>query len=405
MLFEFTFNKKLLFLLIFPIFNQIDSIVYNIYIKKDNNLFIIFRTFLSYEFSIIFIIISRYKNKYKKGNSRSDSIEEINKNNESINVENIIDVEYKKMKNKKRIRSILLLILISTTNVCASFFNFYVGDNNVKFSRNTIGIIYEIIIFIILSYIFLKQKFYRLHYLICIIMILSLIGLFINYSVQIKDKYEYYKIFWFFLINTLLYDLNDVLLKVYLNVFFHSIYYMLFFIGSFISVLLIIYDTIAYFSNEDLSGIIIGFKNNITNIHDFFLFLCDLILQFFLYSGIMLTIYFYTPFHFTISEFISELISYYKGAIEYFVFDKKIAFNFIYSTHNIIIFSIVFLINLICSLIFNEIIILKFCRLEHYTRKYINKRGIFESMDMFNDIVSINSDEESNVAENFNKNE
>ena len=194
MLFEFTFNKKLLFLLIFPIFNQIDSIVYNIYIKKDNNLFIIFRTFLSYEFSIIFLIISKYKNKYKKENSRSDSIEEINTNNENINVENIIDVEYKKMKNKKRIRSILLLILISTTNVCASFFNFYVGDNNVKFSRNTIGIIYEIIIFIILSYIFLKQKFYRLHYLICIIMILSLIGLFINYSVQLKDKYEYYKV-------------------------------------------------------------------------------------------------------------------------------------------------------------------------------------------------------------------
>ena len=48
---------------------------------------------------------------------------------------------------------------------------------------------------------------------------------------------------------------------------------MLFFIGSFISVLLIIYDIIAYFSNEDLSGIIIGFKNNITNIKDFLLFL------------------------------------------------------------------------------------------------------------------------------------
>ena len=115
----------------------------------------------------------------------------------------------------------------------------------------------------------------------------------------------------------------------------------------------------------------------------------------------MLTIYFYTPFHFTISEFISELISYYKGAIEYFVFDKKIAFNFIYSTHNIIIFSIVFLINLICSLIFNEIIILKFCRLEHYTRKYINKRGKIESMNIYNDIDSNNSDEESKILDDI----
>ena len=66
MLIEFTFNKQLLILLIFPIFKQIDSIIENLYLQKDNTLFKIFRMFLSYEFSIIFLIISKYANKSKK---------------------------------------------------------------------------------------------------------------------------------------------------------------------------------------------------------------------------------------------------------------------------------------------------------------------------------------------------
>ena len=60
--------------------------------------------FLSYELSIIFLIIS----KYKKENSRSDSIEEFDPNKENIDIENVIDIEYKKMKNKKKIKSIIL---------------------------------------------------------------------------------------------------------------------------------------------------------------------------------------------------------------------------------------------------------------------------------------------------------
>ena len=48
--------------------------------------------------------------------------------------------------------------------------------------------------------------------------------------------------------------------------------------------------------------------------------------------------------------------------------------NFLFGTNNIAIFSIIFFINFICSLIFNEIIILKFCKLEYYTKKYIIER-------------------------------
>ena len=158
---------------------------------------------------------------------------------------------------------------------------------------------------------------------------------------------------------------------------------------------MLFYDIIAYYVNPDICGIIIGFKANLNNTKNFFLFLCDLILQFIFNVGILLTIYIYSPFHFITSEFISELLKYYISTFEFYQFDIKGNYDFIYSTVNIIVFSIVFFINLICSLIFNEIIILKFFGLEYYTKKFINKRGRLESLEIFNDNETINTNENS----------
>ena len=57
--------------------------------------------------------------------------------------------------------------------------------------------------------------------------------------------------------------------------------------------------------------------------------------------------------------------------------------DFIFKTHNIIIFTIIFFINFICSLIFNEIIILKFCELEYYTKTYIKDRATIDTSSLF----------------------
>ena len=390
MIIEFTFNSQLLILLIFPIFKQIDSIVKNIYLQNDNTLFKIFRMFLSYEFSIIFLIISKYKNKSRKKEMESKFIEETDKILENNNENEQIEIEFKKLNRKKNINSIFFLIVLSLINVGSYFYNYYVGDNNIKFSRNTIGIIFEIIIYFALSFIFLKQRFYKHHFLVCIIMFVSLIGLFINYLFQLEVKNDFITIFWYFIIYTLLYGLFNVLIKLYFNIFFGSIYYILLFIGTFVCFFMLFYDIIAYYVNPDISGIIIGFKANLNNTKNFFLFLCDLILQFIFNVGILLTIYVYSPFHFITSEFISELLKYYIGTIEFYRFDKKGNYDFIYSSNNIIIFSIVFFINLICSLVLNEIIILKFFGLEYYTKKYINKRGRLDSLELFNDDILSN---------------
>ena len=52
-----------------------------------------------------------------------------------------------------------------------------------------------------------------------------------------------------------------------------------------------------------------------------------------------------------------------------------------YSTSNIVIFSIIFFINLFCCLIFNEVIILNFWKLDYNTRKRIQERQSVESIE------------------------
>ena len=84
--------------------------------------------------------------------------------------------------------------------------------------------------------------------------------------------------------------------------------------------------------------------------------------------GIWLTIYYFTPYHFIISDFISELIKFYIRVI------KQSEQHSIY----IIVFSVIYVINFICSLIFNELFICKLCELHYYTEKYIKIREVIE---------------------------
>ena len=380
MFIEFSFDPKLLFLLVFPIFKQLAKFVGEKYIKKDRILFRTYRIFLSFELSIIFLLIFKCKNKSSKKEIISDENE---KNYEHKNSENkLIDIELKRVAKKNKIKSFLFLLLLSAIYISSYLFNYLVGNDRIKFSRNSIGIIYEIIQFYVLSKLILKEKYYRHHHVSTLIICVSLLVLFINYSVQIEIKDDYYNLFWYFFIYVLLYVLFNVLLKLYLNIYFHSIYFIILSIGAIICIPFLIYDIIAFYVNKDASGVIIGFIDNIKDVKDFFLFLCELIFQLISCLGILWTIYYFTPFHFIVSEFLSELISYYIKMAKKNP-SKNNDNDFIFKTHNIIIFTIIFFINFICSLIFNEIIILKFCKLEYYTKTYIKDRATIDTSSLF----------------------
>ena len=104
-----------------------------------------------------------------------------------------------------------------------------------------------------------------------------------------------------------------------------------------------------------------------------------------MHLGLWITVYYFTPTHTIISENIME--------IGYYIVDfktnetiwKKEKFNL-----NIYLYPFIHVINLICSLIFNEIIIFNFCGLDRDTKVRIREREnketvIIERMMLQND--------------------
>ena len=231
---------------------------------------------------------------------------------------------------------------------------------------------------------------------------MTLIILFVTYVLQVNDSdYSIYNALWYYLVYYSLYGLFDILLKKYFLIYFYSIYFVLLIIGAFVCIPMLIYDIIAYFLNRNISGVIIGFINNTNSVKSVFLFILHLLFLFISNLGLFWTIYYFTPFHLIICEFILELLNYYIRLIQYKLNGSGTTtiFSFLFTTHNIVIFTIVFFINFICSLIFNEIIILKLFKLEYYTKKYIKFRAesdvntlmvVQDSLNSDNDLVNIN---------------
>jgi hypothetical protein len=142
----------------------------------------------------------------------------------------------------------------------------------------------------------------------------------------------------------------------------------MFLLGIIVTICMLIYDVIAYFANPDISGIIIGFRDNIDSVGCFFLFLLDLLLIYIWNLGIWLIIYYFSPSHYFISEYVSEYIYY---ILKY---NENHGSDDFYSTVNCTLFSIFFILNIFFFIIFNEVLILNFCRLDYNTNKRIKQR-------------------------------
>ena len=400
MLIEFTFNPKLLCILVFPIFKELERFISGQLLKdKDHNLFKIFRILLSNQFSIIFLLIFKCKNKsQKKDISQEETPEKDNENEEkderTSSAITMAETEIKRSNKKKKIKSILFLCLLSILYFCSYFYNYYVRNSIFRLCRNSIGIIFEIIILYLLSFFILKTKYYKHHYFSISVILITLIVLFILYLKQVNDsEYSIYNSIWYYFVYYCLYGSFNILIKKYLSVYYYSLYFILLIMSTFSCFLMLFYDIVAFFANRKLSGIIVSFAENLNSVGSVFLFIVDLLFLFISNLGMFWTIYYFTPFHLIIVEFISELINYYIKLIQYKqgqVIDNG-KYDFIFNTNNIALFSVIFLINLICSLIFNEIFILKFCKLEYNTKKYIKERAENDISSIFVENITVNS--------------
>ena len=367
----FEFNFKLLIILIFPAFRRLEDFTKPLYITKENTLFKTFRYFLCHIFAAVILLIS-----YKKDEKGIIIPLEISRENTeknptlSFNSFMINEIDELKQKNikKRKIKSTIFLLILSANGLLCYlyrlFFNY--ADKYFEFGKQSIGIFFDIGFYIFFSYFILKQKLYKHNLVSLLIIVITIFILAIITFVRIRDLNQIIISFGYYFFYSLLFCLYDVLGKKYMIYFYNTPYFMMFIIGIINIFLLLVFDIFAYFFNREISGIIIGFKNNITSALNFFEFILDLIVEFIWNLGIWLTVYYFTPCHFFISEYISEFI--------YYIINAFNSDDNFYSIINIIIFSIASLINIFCSLIYNEVIILNFLGLDYNTKKRIQER-------------------------------
>ena len=383
------FNYKLLVLLIFPIFRRIQDYTKKSYITSENNYFKTFRYFICHLFSFIPFLIMKKRNKKSTILIENNKDLNINFNNEKDKIGEINKIQ-KENKKKKLLKNIIFILALCVISFSCYLYRFIFEKSEYKIAKLSIGIFFEISFFVILSFLILKQKLYLHNYISVGIIGFDLLILFIV-SIFHMDSDFIFSSFLYYLFYFLLFSLYDVLIKRYLNSFYSNFLLLIAMIGLINSICLIIYDLCAYYLKSEISGVIFGFKNNINSPSNFFLFLLDLIIEFIWIFGIFLTIYIFTPCHYFIPEYISEFCYYIKTA-----FNSKEEF---YSTFNIIIFSISYVIIFFCCLVFNEVIIINFCKLDYNTKKRIQERMNLEKANNEN-ILDDNSDSDEEDSKN-----
>ena len=186
----------------------------------------------------------------------------------------------------------------------------------------------------------------------------------------------------------LVFGLYDIFIKMYMNVFYETPYFIMFYVGIINTISLLIFDIIAYFVDPSISGIIIGFRDNIQNAGNFFLFILDLLIEYIWNLGIWILIYYFSPCHYFISDYASEYL--------YFILKRfKKKDPFFHDNINYIFMIICGIFIFIFSLVFNEVIIINFQNLDYNTNKRIKERekiekniSSYEMNQLMNDTAS-----------------
>ena len=376
---EFDFNIKILFIFLYPIFKRVEDFT-KYYLKKDNRLFKTFRYFLSYSLNIIPYLIIKLRSKRKNNeNKEKEKTEEKYDNEDDQKGE--INIIFKKQNKIRLIKNVLFLLLLSFLGFFFYYFIYWKKNNTYRYAKQSIGIFFTMIIYIILSHLILNQKLYIHNYVSAGIIIFVLLILFIITVFYINSE-DYFPEIFIDLFFSLGYGSYDILGKKYMNVFYKSPYFLSLAIGLINITALLIFELFIYFLHSDIDGIIIGFKNNVFSASKFFLFILDIIIEWIWNIGIWLTIYYFTPCHYFMSQYVSEYIYY---LIKAYNSDKEF-----YSTINVIIFSIFFFINIFCCLVFNEVVIINFWRLDYNTAKRIREREIIDASEILNKEIEIN---------------
>ena len=397
-------NYKLLIPLLYPLFYQIRK-----YIHRDSNPFyILFTDYFGYLFGGIFFLIIQFRmrtiNKKKENKDEEKEKEIITPDelvdyskNLTIKKKNIlfnqIEVEKKKIKRQKLKKKYFFLLLLSFINMIPMVLEIFKDEDiNINFKISS-SLFFHIFFFVFFSRIILGIKIYKHQLFSLLIIIVCIPILLLLYLINDKEKKDWNLIqeSGYLIIIICLYSLFDVLGKKYYNTYMDSPYHLMFVVGVISLSLLILYEIITVsiygIADNSYNGIIYQIK---TNYKDYkywypFIFILDIITKFLWVGGIILTIYFFTPCHFIISESLSQIVS-------------TIVENSLKKYNNslkIIIFILYFII-VFSSLIYNEVIIINICSLSKNTKKKIFARELVDK-DMKLNLLEYEMDERATV--------
>ena len=377
------FNLKLFIPLIFPVFKRIQDLTKKLYIKKgydDHTLFKTFRYYLCHILAFVPLLIVYYRTKKaendlieikEENTEKLESVKTLTHNDTLFKTNTIADLKVANTR-KKRMKSYIFLGGLCILSLFCYYYRYFFEKYSTREFKQSMGIFFDIGGYIVLSMLILKQKLYFHNFVSMGIIAVLLIVLFIMTTVCIEDKNSIWKSFIYYLFYIILFILYDVLKKKYMNMFFNTPYFMMLVIGIFGCVFVLIYDFIAFLIDNNKEEVAKGFRENINDAGKAFALILDLIIHFIWNLGLWLTIYYLTPCHIFMSEYISEYI--------YYIQDVNNPPNpKFYKTHNVVIFSIFAFINFCCCLVFNEVVILNFFNLDYNTKKRIQERQRHES--------------------------
>ena len=376
--FEFSFTSyKIIYIFIFPIFGVIYNRIRDKNANEKNEYFYIQLYFISYLFSLIPLLIYKIINSRKK-NKTNESLDGPQKDEEGegLNLNhNVIQKEIEKQRKNYILIGSFIIIFLCSAGVAFRHFD-WEGNTDKK----TIGLVYKIPILLFLSHFVLKDRFYKHHYITIGINVMTLLTKYLLGVIQANAQKYIKTHIWLYLLFALSHALLLVAGKYFMEKYDTTPYVLMATIGVINSFIFISIATIKYFITSE-SEIFSGFNNYIVSIPTFLLFMADIISQFIYNLGAWITVFYFSPLHTIISE----------NAIEIYYNLYDIKSNIAYWEENGYIWNAwvipsVLVINLIFSLIFNEIIILKCCKLDYYTRKRIEERVRKDSANFLNTI-------------------
>ena len=408
-------DYKILIPLMYPFLFEIRRIIH----KKDEKfLFGFFIKFCGYSVSGIIYLIIKIRIKKRIRNLSIENIENLTSNFESVILEedpkanssfemesieqsikkqdkNILE---KKILNKKSIRNqYLFLLLLIIIGLIPMFLDSFAPYNDLKIgTSSSVSLFLYIFFYIFLSRLILGNKIYSHQILSSIIILISTIIIIILFFINNDLSNNIFINIIFIISITGLFSLFNILEKKYFNIYMDSPYRLMFIFGIFPLILILIYELftdLIFGIDCTFNGLFYQLRKNIEYYGGIYIliFIGDILFNFILLAGIQLTIYFFTPCHFIISESISQIIStFVNDTIDDFPIHEKVIIYFLFV---IIIFA---------TFIYNEILVINICSLNKNTKKYIGLRQCKETKNIFL-LKNINIyDEENNTDSESN---